>query len=720
MNAGESQNPGGGGTAEAGLTLAGLLRDVPGVGGKVADLFERLEVRTVADLVKHLPHRYEFEASETPIAKLTMDAIGTARGELLSCRYVRHRTGGPRGVNGRFEVVMTDDTGRLEVVWFNAGYLADKLKPGMRIIVLGKVKRYNDGRQMVNPQWRYVPEEESGQGAQAVQERLRPVYGATENLTTHQIEKIVRRVLPRVADQIEDHLEPAFRARNNLMELRRAYEVLHTPRDEQEVKEARRRLAYDELLMVQLGFAIKRKHTATTLTAPELRWNQAIDKQIRKRFPFELTEGQSKVIKEIAEDLRQGRPMNRLVQGDVGSGKTVVALYGLLMAVMSGKQGAMMAPTELLAEQHHHSIQRMLEGAAVKVGLLTGSQSRAEREILLRRIESGEVNLVIGTQALLTGSVVFSDLAVVVVDEQHSFGVLQRAAIRSKSQAENPSIAPHYLVMTATPIPRTMSLTVFGDLDVSTILGLPPGRKPIVTRVVGPEESEKVYGYLAQRVGQGEQAYVVLPAIEESVQGLKAVRSHARMLQEKHFPDLRVAALHGQIKPMLRERIMDRFRRGVIQVLVATTVIEVGVDVPNASLMVVEHAERFGLAQLHQLRGRVGRGANRSLCVFIAETTTPEAEQLMAAIARTTDGFAIAEADLMIRGMGDIFGTRQSGSSPFRVARIPEDLPLLMLARRDAQALVDEDPKLTRKANLLLRARLLKLYGNSIGLGDVA
>jgi len=387
------------------------------------------------------------------------------------------------------------------------------------------------------------------------------------------------------------------------------------------------------------------------------------------------------------------------------------------MAVASGKQGALMAPTELLAEQHFLSCSGMLSDSDVRLALLTGSMSAAEREAALFRIERGEVDIVIGTQALIQSAVQFRDLAVVVVDEQHRFGVHQRAAIRSK--AGGGDAVPHTLVMTATPIPRTLSLTMFGDLDVSTIEKPPPGRQPIATRVVPPEKAPEVYQYVAERVSAGEQAYVVLPAIDDDGRGLKAVRSHAADLQRDYFADRTVATLHGQLKRTTRERLMHRFRAGKIDVLVATTVIEVGVDVPNASVMVVEHAERFGLAQLHQLRGRVGRGTAKSLCVFIAETPTEDAAQRMAAIGRTTDGFEIAAEDLNIRGIGEFFGTRQSGLPPLKIADLTRHEPLLRLARRDAQAIVDADPELRADEHDRLRRRLIKRHGTDLGLADV-
>lgn len=698
---------------EQGLKLSDAVQYAPHVGPHRAKLLARLDIRTVADLIRHLPFRYEYESGRQPIGELALDTTATAVGEVANCRYIAGsgRFGG-RG-KSRFTATLDDDHHRLDVVWFNAAYLQGRIVAGMRIMVTGKVTRYDDHRQMINPKWQPVDDETVMERAA----RYRPIYAATEDLAAGHIERILEATLPLVLPQIDDHFDESYRRARQLPALAEAYRMMHRPSDADEVASARRRLAYDELLLLQLGLAIKRHHTQHDLEAPPLRWSPAIDKHIRRHFPFELTESQSAAAEEIAADLQRTMPMNRLLQGDVGSGKTVVALYGMLLAVAANRQAALMVPTELLAEQHFLSIGHMLRDATVRLALLTGSQTPAERRAVLRRIEAGQVDIVIGTQALLTESVQFADLAVVVVDEQHRFGVVQRAAIRSKAADE--ATIPHVLVMTATPIPRTLSLTVFGDLDVSTIRGLPPGRQPIATRVVHPEQEATVYGYIAERLADGEQAYIVLPAIDDSAANLKAVRSEAERLGSTYFAGLRLATVHGRLKSTTRERIMDRFRRGRVDVLIATTVIEVGVDVPNASIMIVEHAERFGLAQLHQLRGRVGRGTKRSLCVFVADPTTDDATARMEAIARTTDGFEIAEADLAIRGMGELIGTRQSGLPPLKVADIPGDMDLLQMARRDAADIVAADPRLADASRDLLRKRLVKQYGTVLDLGNV-
>ncbi|MBI1337192.1 MAG: ATP-dependent DNA helicase RecG [Phycisphaera sp.] len=718
-------------SAEA-LRLTTPLKEIEGlgVGARRATQLKRLGLVTVYDLLRHLPMRYEHEFSEGAINDLPMDAIGSARGTIVNTR-VAHAVG-HKG-RARFEATLQDHSTTLRLVWFNATYLHKQLHPGMVVRVTGKTTVHGTYPQMVNPKWEDLTKQAQ---APATSDRLRPVYPASQEISSAFIEQMAARIVPAILNLVHDPLTDTFRKARELPTLAEAYRMLHRPEHADEVGSGRRRLAYNECLLLQLGITLKRHYNDTQLVAPGLRWSDAVDRHIRARFPFTLTPAQDTAVKEIAGDLRKSRPMNRLLQGDVGAGKTVVALYALLMAVADRKQGAIMAPTELLAEQHFASISSMLEGSNVKIALLTGGASAsrsAERQALLEQIASSSVEIIVGTQALLTESVRFADLGVVVVDEQHRFGVLQRAAFRSRmgrgTEQDGRKPSPHYLVMTATPIPRTLSLTLFGDLDVSTIKGLPPGRTPITTRVVPPEGCDKVYGYLAQRVEKGEQLYVVVPAIDpsspapdsDSAKQLKSVNEHAKLLGERYFKGVRIATVHGRLKPETRAHVMDRFRRGEVKVLVATTVIEVGVDVPNATLMVVEHAERFGLSQLHQLRGRIGRGdhGRKSLCVFIASPTTDDAQRRMKAIAATTDGFAIAEEDLAIRGMGDFFGTRQSGMPPLRVARIPDDIDLFTMARRDAGEMVEADPQLQRPEHVALRKVLMQQYGDVLGLIDV-
>ncbi|MCC6906979.1 MAG: ATP-dependent DNA helicase RecG [Phycisphaerales bacterium] len=687
------------------------MQYLPGVGPRVATVYKRLGVVTVSDLLHHFPHRYEFEHSERPIAEIGAEQVVTARGEVGATRVAG------MGRKARFEANLVDPTGRLHLTWFNSSFLRTRIHPGMTLRIQGKTKKYGSYMQVVNPKWEVIdPEAPAGERS----ERYRPVYPASEDLSSEQIDKTIQSILDEATALIDDHLPEEYRKQRNIPDLATALRLVHRPDGEDDVKRARRRLALDELLLLQLGIALKRRQLRQHSDAVAINTADAVDEHIIARFPFRLTSHQRGVIEEIRRDLASTTPMNRLLQGDVGSGKTVVALYAMLAAVASGAQAALMAPTEILAEQHYFTVTEMLEGSRVRIELLTGTLSAADRKSILDRLARGDIDLVIGTHALLSKPVAFHRLGVLVIDEQHRFGVHQRAELRIRTEM-NSGVVPHTLVMTATPIPRTLSLTLFGDLDVSTIKGLPPGRSPIATRVVGPGKSREVYEYVAGRIrDKREQAYIVLPAIDEaSGGGLKDVRSHLKHLEEGWFEGLRLAPIHGRLKRETRERIMHRFRAGQIDALVATTVIEVGVDVPNASIMIVEHAERFGLSQLHQLRGRVGRGSTKSLCVFIGEATTEDGKARLDAIASTGDGFEIAEKDFEIRGMGEIFGPRQSGSTSLRVADLRTDMALLNMARRDARQWIEDDPGLTKPENALLRRRLMEQHGEGLGIADV-
>ena len=678
---------------------------------------QRLEIQTVADLIKHLPLRFEEHHGGVTIEEATAilgeddrnaDLV-TIEGEVASIRPIR----GWKQSKARVEISLEDETASLKINWFNQPWIAKKLHPEMHIRVHGSLSKYKGEVQMTNPRWEEIEPDEN---SVTIDGGLRPVYPANEYISSSTIATLIGEVIGVALPQIEDHFSVDECKRLEMPELREAYRMVHNPQSESESKEGRRRIAYDELFLLQLGVMLKRHHRQTTLHAPVLRWDDKVRSRIEARVPFTLTDSQQQVIEEIAKDVTQTVPMNRLLQGDVGSGKTVVALHAMLMAVVGDAQAALMAPTELLAEQHYNTITEMLRGSSVSVALLTSSLGTKDRKKLIADVSSGKIDIIIGTHALLTSDVVFSNIAVSIVDEQHRFGVHQRATLRNKRVDDE--TVPHTLVMTATPIPRTLSLTIFGDLDVSTIVGLPPGRSPITTRLVLPEDATKVYSFFRERIDNGEQGYVVVPLVEDTDSGLKAVMSHAKSLENEYFHGKRVAFVHGRMKSEDREKTMNAFREGNVDVLVATTVIEVGIDIANATIIVIEHADRFGLAQLHQLRGRVGRGSLPGVCALIASPTTSDAMERLKVIVETTDGFRIAEKDLEIRGPGELFGAKQSGIPPFKAARLPRDLKLLSLARRNAVDFVQLDPTLANAE--LLRKRLLRKYGESLGLGDVA
>ncbi|MCH2160962.1 MAG: ATP-dependent DNA helicase RecG [Phycisphaerales bacterium] len=693
------------------------ISSLPAVGSRTAEAFVALGIQTAADLLWHLPMRYEHEQAEMTIAEaeeLVPDLEGAQenvaiRGEIAAIRSV----GGRR--NTRVEVTLEDDTGSLSLVFFNAGWIRNKLSPGIRIIAEGRAKRWRGYLQLANPSW-HLESEPEHEPVNAREERYRPVYPGSESLPSRRIEAVLEPILDKLIEQVVEPLPATLRTGRELPGLADALHAAHRPANPEDAAIARRRLAYDELLLLQLGVMMKRWHLRETLKGPALPLNDTIDQRIRARLPFALTADQDTACKDIAGDLADHVPMNRLLQGDVGSGKTAVALYAMLLAAAHDQQAVLLAPTELLAEQHHASITRMLKDSNVQVDLFTGTLANAERRLLRERLANGESHLVIGTHALLSDDIAFQQLGLVIIDEQHRFGVEQRARLR---RPDDRGVIPHVLVMTATPIPRTLAMTVFGDLDVSVIRHLPPGRQPVVSRIVHPHDAPKVYGYLAERVAAGEQGYVVVPAIDESDLGLKDVESHLAMLAAGPLKNARLEAVHGRLAQPEREAIMNRFRAGDIDVLVATVVIEVGVDVSNATMMVVEHAERFGLAQLHQLRGRVGRGSARSVCAFIGEPTTDDGRKRLEAIGGTEDGFEIAELDLEIRGPGEFFGARQSGLPPFRVADLLNDHELLRLARRDASDWIQRDPRLQDDEATEIRSQLMARYGQALGLGDV-
>ncbi|MFM9995911.1 MAG: ATP-dependent DNA helicase RecG [Phycisphaerales bacterium] len=722
------------------IALKTRVRDLHGVGAAVAEALEALGLPNVGLLIAHLPSRHETVEPQTPIGQLIPGRIVSAVGQVVATRPVQ------RVRRPRFEVVLMDHTGRLDLLWFNAMYLGDRIHAGTRLRVQGKAQRHRGGLQLVNPMhWILDDATAPGRGPADVADghpRIEPVYPASEGVSSRQIGRLIARLLPAALPLIEDHLPEEYRRAKAMPTLAEAYRMQHAPATMDEIAASRRRLAYDELLLLQLGVHMKRAHLRQTLSASALKWNASIDRHIRERFPFPLTAAQDRVIADLKADLSVATPTNRLVQGDVGSGKTVVALYAMLLAVASGHQAALMAPTEVLAEQHAASITGMLAGSKVRVALLTGGTPRDQRAATLRRLAAGGIDILIGTHALLTEGVGYASLAVAVIDEQHRFGVHQRATLRARATSGSgpwDGRTPHVIVMTATPIPRTLAITLFGDLDISTIDELPPGRTPPAMRIVGPDDRARVYAYVRRRVEAGDQAFVVVPRIDSggdggtlsdadkpAARGVATprgapgdVRTILKELQDGPLKGRRVAALHGRLRRDAREQALARFRAGSIDVLVATTIVEVGVDIPNAAIMVVEHADRFGLAQLHQLRGRVGRGEKKSLCVLIADDPTDEARRRLAVMESVTDGFVLAEKDMILRGTGELFGTKQSGMPPFKVADLARDRDLLKLARNDAAAWIKTSPGLRRPEDAVINRRLMKAHGKWLGLGDV-
>ena len=689
------------------ITAKTTLAEIPGITARLVERLSAFDLRTAGDVVRHFPMRHERKLAERTILETQREvadeqAVIRIRGSVATVRVRRGRA-------TMVEATLEDDSSSARLVWFNAGWMRDKIHPGDTGVAEGRAKVRNGFLELGNPRW--IPDH-------VAHDQLRAIYPASEQLLSSEIESVVAKVLESVCATIEDPLPIEFRKERGLIALADAYRLYHQARDEDDVAAARKRLAFDELFLLQLGVMMRRAQLRSRTRALPLKLEPKINEHIRSRIPFVLTPEQDRVIGEIVADMGQPFAMNRLLQGDVGSGKTAVAVYAMLLAVAHGFQAALVAPTELLAEQHYAVLGAMLKGSQVRIAFITGSNTSAERRERVAGLATGKFDIAIGTHALLEGGVAFRNLAVAVIDEQHRFGVKQRAAIRQKGQGELP-VVPHTLVMTATPIPRTLAITLYGDLDTSVLRGAPPGRTRIITRVVAPEKAPEVYSYLRTRLERGEQAYVVVPAVEESDLGLKDVANHLRYLQEGPWKGLKLAGLHGAMARDERDATMNAFRAGKLQALVATIVIEVGVDVSNASVMVVEHAERFGLAQLHQLRGRVGRGSTQSLCVFLGESTTEDGKQRLDAIGNTDDGFVIAETDLRIRGPGEVFGSRQSGLPPFQIADLATDGELLRVAREDAHAWIEKDPELSAPEVAVLKHKLWITYGKALGLGDV-
>ncbi|MDR5683951.1 MAG: ATP-dependent DNA helicase RecG [Armatimonadota bacterium] len=671
-----------------------------GVGPSLAEaLAARLGIRTVEDLLYHLPRRYEDRRNFDTLHAAPHGEFRTFHVKVV--RVVQHRV---RGRKTLTEVHVTDNTALAIAKFWGSRYYHKTLTPGTEAVLWGRVRRGRGQIEIENPEVELLGRDEDALHTG----RIVPVHPASEGLSTRLIRRIVHGAVERYAADVPDPLPEEIRSAHDLMPLAEAIGAVHFPDDPASAGRARRRLAFDELLALQLALLLRRRGVVASRKPHRYRADGSLLEAFVASLPFALTGAQSRVIEEIRREMYSPHPVNRLLQGDVGSGKTVVAAAAVVLCVQGGHQAAVMAPTEILAEQHYLTFRRMLEPLGIQTVLLSGGLRGAERDGRLAQIASGEADLVVGTHALLQEDVVFDRLALVVVDEQHKFGVMQRAALREKGHD------PDVLVMTATPIPRTLALTLYGDLDVSVLDELPPGRKPVGTHHRFPSQRERVYAFLRQEVAAGRQAYIVCPLVEESdkLAARAATEMHER-LERDVFPDLALGLLHGRMTVQQKEAVMDAFRARRIQILVATSVIEVGIDVPNATVMVIEDADRFGLAQLHQLRGRVGRGSERSYCILISALPTEEARRRIEAMVQTNDGFRLAQVDLELRGPGEFFGTRQHGMPDLRIADPIRDVTLLEEARRVAAATLEQDAALTLPQHRMLRDVLLRRYGES-------
>ena len=667
-----------------------------GIGPSKAKQFANLNIFTLGDLICHFPRGYEDRTKLVPIEKLESDIPACFRAMVMNTPKTAHIR---KGLDIT-RVQVADTTGRLNLTFFNSKYVSEQLQYGKEYIFYGAVSGDFIGYNMTNPTF------EALDSAPVTTRRVLPIYPLTAGLTNGAVLKAVRQALA-ICDNPPEIIPEQIRREFGILPADRAYQAIHEPTSMAEAELAKRRLIFEEFFVFSAGLSLMRASRKEKKTEP---YGNLDLTDFRESLPFTLTGAQSRAVAEILEDFRKGAPMNRLVQGDVGSGKTMVAAAAAFAAARNGKQSALMAPTEILAEQHHQSLKKLFEPMGIRVALLTGSMKVKEKREIREAIQAGIVDLVVGTHALITDATVFADLGLVITDEQHRFGVGQRAKLSAKGND------PHLLVMSATPIPRTLALLMYGDLDVSILDELPPGREPVDTFLVGESYRARINAFIRKQVAEGHQCFVVCPAVEENEElGIKAATVWAETLQQTVFPDLRIALLHGQMKGAEKEEAMAAFARGEADVMVATTVIEVGVDVPNATLMVIEDADRFGLSQLHQLRGRVGRGKAKSYCILTSHNKNQETLQRLKALCKTTDGFRIAEEDLKLRGPGDFFGSRQSGLPTFRVANLSYDLQTLKDAQAASARWIEESGTSDAPEAVALRARIGELFARAEG-----
>jgi len=681
------------------------LESVKGIGPKLAERLAKRGLATVEDVLYFLPVRYEDRRNIRKIKELTPGSSMTTTGEVAAQGEARY---GRRKV---YEMAVTDGTGILKVKWFNykLSYMKGRYKPGARLLIFGAVTSFGHQKEMIHPDIEVL---DPGQD-QLLEQGIVPVYSQIENFHQKTIRKIVSSVVEAYSEFALDALPFKALRSCGTLPLKDAFNEAHSGSTGSEAL-ARKSLVFDELFLLELGLALKRRsvkkeHGISFSSSSGT--HSGLGEKLRALLPFTLTRAQELTLEEINKDMGSPHPMNRLIQGDVGSGKTVVSLLAALKAVEAGYQAAIMAPTEILAEQHYLTTHRYTEALGVKTVLLTGKLARAEKKLALSLIKEGRADIVIGTHALIHKDVDFRKLGLAVIDEQHRFGVMQRGALKKKSVYSETEVSPDILIMTATPIPRTLSMTVFGDLDVSIIDELPPGRKPVYTKILRESERQKAYDAIRKELAAGSQCYIVYPLVEESEElSLRDATRMSEHLAAAVFPEFKVGLLHGRMKSAEKETVMAEFKAKKLDILVSTTVIEVGVDVPNATVMLVEHAERFGLAQLHQLRGRVGRGEKKSICLLLAAWTQNEdTYKRLKVMEATQDGFVIAEEDLKIRGPGDFLGTRQAGLPEFRTSGTLNDLSILKKAREEAFSFLEGDPELkgpdAPRIKLLLKAR---------------
>ncbi len=664
------------------------VRYLKGIGPRKFELLQKLGVQTIADLCYLFPRRYEDRSHFHEISELKIGSFATLRGKIASVKLK------PLKKVQLLEVWLQDESGVLPAIWFNQPYLKNIFQVGSQLILSGKVDRYQNRFQLVSPEYEIL---DSSDDDPIHTGRITPIYPLTEGLYQRSIRVVMKDLVQHdLESHIKEYLPQDISKRHQLLNLTDAIREVHFPSSYETLEKARTRLIFDEFFLLELKLLKKLYELRTKHKSVSIPQESDSLKNFKSNLRFHLTEDQEKVIQEIAKDVNLEIPMNRLLQGEVGSGKTIVAAYFLHLAAERGFQAALLAPTEVLSEQHEATLKQLLRGfPKIRIELLTASVAREKRDQILGRLSTGGVQILIGTHAVLQETVNFKKLGLVVIDEQHKFGVRQRG----KLLARNPR--PHLLVMSATPIPRTLGLTLYGDLDISTIRQLPKGRKPIHTEFVPSKDKQKIILKIKERVERGEQAYILFPIIEETEKlDVQAAKQEFERLKNGVFKLIPMGLIHGRLEKAERDHVMHDFQNGKLKILIATSVIEVGIDNPNATVMVIENADRFGLSQLHQIRGRIGRGSAESFCYLIANPKTDEAKKRLEIMTQTTDGFVIAEEDLKLRGPGEFFGLRQSGIPPFRLADIVRDGEILVQAREDVKKILEIDPLLSRHENL--------------------
>ncbi|MFA5093929.1 MAG: ATP-dependent DNA helicase RecG [Candidatus Omnitrophota bacterium] len=672
------------------------VRFVKGVGPARSEMLRKLDIETVEDLLYHFPRRYEDRSHFEPINKLKPGLHIAVKGEVLTSGV---RRGGKMAV---YKMAFGDETGVIYALWFNQPYMQNVFKVGDKVILYGKVERYKDFQQMANPDFEIINDQD---GETIHTGRIVPIYPLTEGISQRGMRSVIKNLLDRYIDDVEEFIPTAIMDRNDLPGLRQALSDIHFPPDETSRKAAYDRIVFDEFFILQLALARRKTSSLSSGNGIIHKVGGDLTASFSQLLPFRFTDAQKRAISDIEEDMASSKPMSRLLEGDVGSGKTIVAAYALVLTVSNAHQGALMAPTEILAQQHFNNLNRLLSPLGVNIVLLTNSVTGEDREEALRMIKEGRADIVIGTHALVQEGVVFNDLGLAVIDEQHKFGVDQRAQLGRKG------LNPDMLFMTATPIPRTLAMTLYGDLDLSVLDEMPRGRIPSRSYLVGEDKRRGVYKFIYQEVSAGKQAFIVCPIISRSKnEELKSAAEMYARFRDSVFPGLAIGLVHGRLDNAQREKVMSDFGSGKVRILVSTTVIEVGIDNPNVSVMLIENPERFGLSQLHQLRGRIGRGSQRSYCILISDTESEEAKKRLRALIGTTSGFNIAEEDLNLRGPGQFFGTRQHGLPELKYANLVSNVKQLESARKEAFGLMQYDTGLKKPENSGLREILRRKF----------